>query len=95
MMTVPPISISIPSSSTGDLDDTRLPSIATILQMVNIWGHVPVIVVLNNPNYFEWRMLFDSILDTFGLNNQVSSTMSLIHRDTEWLMVDQCIPNLL
>jgi hypothetical protein len=56
---------------------------ADAIQMVNIRSHVPIILELNNSNYTNWRMFFDSVISKFGLDAFISSPTPVIDRDTD------------
>jgi hypothetical protein len=63
------------------------------IQTVNIHSHVPIILELNNPNYTDWRMFFDSATGKFSLNAFISSPTPVIDHDADWYKVDSCIIN--
>jgi hypothetical protein len=44
-------------------------------------------------NYGQWHLFFDSTLGKFGLEGHVRSTTPDDERDSEWRMVDSCIVN--
>jgi hypothetical protein len=85
-----------PSSPTSAVTDASCPvSGATIdsIQTVNIHSHVPIIMELNDPNFSDWRMFFDSALGKFSLDVHVSALTPIIDCDANWYKVDQCIVN--
>jgi hypothetical protein len=53
---------------------------AAILQTVNIKSHVPVVLVLADANYDEWRCFMDAFLGKFNLNSHVSKPLIELHR---------------
>ena len=48
---------------------------------------------MDEANYGQWRLFFESTLGKFGLQSHVRSTASDADRDGEWRMVDACIVN--
>jgi hypothetical protein len=81
-------------SSTSTADPRSVPSAtADTIQTVNIRSHVPIILELNDPNYTDWRMLFDSTIGKFGLDAFISFLTPVIDRDADWYKVDSCIVN--
>ncbi|TVU03330.1 hypothetical protein EJB05_51139, partial [Eragrostis curvula] len=81
------------ASSTSDGGAVPKHTTAAMLPTVNIRAHVPVTLDVNESNYSEWRMFFDSVLGKFGLAEHISATMPLLEHDVEWKMIDNCILN--
>ena len=69
------------------------PAAASVIQVVNIRSHVPVVLDLDEGNYSQWRCFFDSVLDKFGLTEHVCSPTPTAERDAEWQLTDPCIVN--
>ncbi|CAN6247289.1 unnamed protein product [Urochloa humidicola] len=81
------------SSSDDDMTVVLPPAPAAVVQTVNIRSHVPVTLDIAEPNYTQWRCLFDSVLGKFGLTVHVSSPTLMEQRDAEWVMVDHSVVN--
>jgi FtsP/CotA-like multicopper oxidase with cupredoxin domain len=58
---------SSPSSASVAAPRSVSSTTADTIQTVNIRSHVPIILELNDPNYTDWRMFFDSAIGKFGL----------------------------
>jgi len=48
---------------------------------------------MDNGNYGQWRLFFESTPGKFGLKGHVRTTIPPADRDGEWRMVDSCIVN--
>jgi hypothetical protein len=83
------------SSSSSDDDDALhiAPASSSVLQGLSIRHHVPVILDMDEGNYGQWRLFFDSTLGKFGLRGHVRTTTPSADRNGEWRMVDSCIAN--
>jgi hypothetical protein len=64
-----------------------------VVQTVNIWNHVPILVDITDSNYNQWRCFFDAVLGKFGLDAHVTVPPPMAARDAEWRQVDCCIVN--
>ena len=82
-------------SSSSDDDDAPpvAPASSSMIQGISIRHHVPVILDMDEGNYGQWRLFFDSTLGKFGLRGHVRTTTPSADRDGEWRMVDSCIVN--
>ncbi|CAN6304614.1 unnamed protein product [Urochloa humidicola] len=84
------------SSSSGESDvllDPPQPASIDVVQTVNIRSHVPILLDLLDPNYSQWRCLFDSVLGKFGLDALVKSPTPIAQRTAEWRQIDCCLVN--
>ena len=85
-----------PSSNNSESSDDGFsidPASASQIQGISIRHHVPVILDMDEANYGQWRLFFESTLGKFGLQSHVRSTAPDDDRDGEWRMVDACIVN--
>ncbi|KAF8780514.1 hypothetical protein HU200_001642 [Digitaria exilis] len=73
----------------------RRPASIAVMQTVNIRSHVPILLDLQDPNYSQWRCLFDSVLGKFGLDTLVKSPTPTAQRTAEWRQIDCCLVNWL
>ena len=80
------------SSSSDDELPVALAS-SSVIQGISIRHHVPVILDMDDGNYSQWRLFFESTLGKFGLKGHVRTTTPPADRDGEWRMVDSCIVN--
>ena len=82
------------SSSDDDDDDLPVaPASSSVIQGISIRHHVPVTLDMDEGNYGQWRLFFESTLGKFGLKGHVRTTTVNTDRDGEWRMVDSCIMN--
>jgi hypothetical protein len=84
---------SSPSSASAAASRSVPSATVDAIQTVNIRSHVPIVLELNDPNYTDWRMFFDSTIGKFGLDAFISSPTPVIDRDVDWYKVDSCIVN--
>jgi hypothetical protein len=68
------------------------PSAATIA-LLNIHGHVPVTLGMNEANFRQWRTFFELTLQKFALTSHIDGSLDavLMRHDPEWLQIDACI----
>jgi len=81
------------SSSSDDEAPPAAPASFSVIQGVSIRHHVPVILDMDEGNYGQWRLFFDSMLGKFGLRSHARNTTPTVDRDGEWRMVDSCVIN--
>ena len=86
-----------PSSNHSDSSDddgfSVAPASASQIQGISIRHHVLVILDMDEGNYGQWRLFFDSTLGKFGLESHVRSPTPSDERNGEWRMVDSCVTN--
>ena len=92
-MSSPAHSSSSSSVSSEPLPDAPQPAPAAVVQQVNIRSHVPVLLDLPSANYGQWRVLFESVLGKFGLDDFVRSAPPIAQRTTEWRQIDHTVVN--
>ena len=82
---------SIHSDNSSDDGSFVAPAPATVIQTISIRHHVPVTPDMDEGNYGQWRLFFDSTLGKFGLESHVRSPTPSDERNGEWRMVDSCV----
>jgi len=81
------------SDSDSDGDFSVAPARSSAIQGISIRHHVPVILDMDEGNYGQWRLFFESTLGKFGLESHVQSTTPSDDRNGEWRRVDSCVVN--
>ncbi|XP_066380729.1 uncharacterized protein [Miscanthus floridulus] len=84
---------SVHSESSSDDGFSVAPASASQIQSISIRHHVPVVLDMDEGNYGQWRLFFESTLGKFGLHSHVKSTTPSDERDGEWRMIDSCVVN--
>ncbi|CAD6205206.1 unnamed protein product [Miscanthus lutarioriparius] len=64
------------SDSDSDGDFSVAPARASAIQGISIHHHVPVIRDMDEGNYGQWRLFFESTLGKFGLESHILATVS-------------------
>jgi hypothetical protein len=86
-----------PSSNHSDASSNDgfsvAPTSASQIQGISIRHHVPVTLNMDEGNYGQWHLFFDSTLSKFRLEGHVRSPTLSDERDRKWRMVDSCIVN--
>jgi len=80
-------------SDSSDDDYEVIPANADRIQGISIRHHVPVILDMDEGNFGQWRLFFDSTLCKFGLQGHVRYVTADADRTGEWRMVDACVVN--
>ena len=84
--------MSVHSDSSDDGYEVA-PANADRIQGISIRHHVPVILDMDEGNFGQWLLFFDSTLCKFGLQSHVRYITADEDRTGEWRMVNACVVN--
>ncbi|CAO2179883.1 unnamed protein product [Urochloa humidicola] len=92
-MASPAHSSSSSNSGVSSMLDDPVPAPLAVIQTVNIRSHIPILLDLVEPNYSQWRCLFDTVLGKFGLDGLIKSSTPIEQRTAEWRQLDCYVVN--
>jgi len=86
-------SSSVHSSNPFAFPSPGAPPSAATIAVLNIHGHVPVTLDMDEANFRQWRTLFELTFKKFALTSHIDGSLDavLMQHDPEWLQIDACI----